>query len=193
MPKPIEESLYILVHNRGYLAPLKMTGPVLRPILVPKTIARNLIMNGCDVYEYVPNSEYTVKLTPTNINDPHRLDGIAISVANTKKPMVKNNEPKITPEIEKLKAVQVPVPDEIRDLNIPKVQPATVIADQPNPEDYIFEYNEDGTVNESVIDWGKFTNKTVRRAIRNRITAINQEAKQKAAQQDLPVAEDQKD
>ena len=180
MPKPREEYLYILVSNHGYLAPLKMMGPVVRPIKVPKKIVCQLIMNGCTVYEYIPFSKETVKLTYENINDPHRLDGITVEVPEVKPVVDMTPPPEPVVEETKSEPEPIPVPEELENIQIPEVQPAPNVIERPDPQDYIFEYNEDGTVNESVIDWKSFTDKTERRAIRTRINEINRAAREKA-------------
>ena len=230
MPKPREEYIHILVHNQGYIAPLQMTGPVLRPIKVTKQLAKKLIMIGCNVYEYIPFSKETIKLTYENINDESRYDFIKITPPAPKPakapvaaPVVeavpeKEPEPEIeeTPEIPMVEVLnesntrpvdepppesfiaeftapevvavdEVKVTDEVaEDTPAPTEEPISaeeaVAEPEPiDPESYEFSYNEDGTVNESVIDWTRFSGKNGRRAIRARIRAINQAAKEAAA------------
>lgn len=176
MPKPVEEQIYILVSDRGYLAPLKMTGPVVRPIKVPKSIAAKLVMNGCTVYEYDIESKMTVKLTFENINDSSRLDEIRATIPAEEPVKVETPAPENVVVVES-EPDPIEIPKEAE--NAPAVEPAPNVFDRLKPEDYVFDYNEDGTVDETNINWSKFSDKEERRAIRARIKAINQAAREK--------------
>ena len=46
---------YILVNDRGYIGPLKMTGPISRPVQANLEMVRKLVGSGCHVYEGEPS------------------------------------------------------------------------------------------------------------------------------------------
>lgn len=150
MPKKVEEMIHILCTSRGYLYPIGIMGPIVQPLIVSKNSAIQLLMNGADVYEYIPKSKNTIKLTLSNINDNHRYD--EVKPEQVSQPIV---EPVVKPGVSISPAIS---------------ENAEVVEDSSS--DFGFEYNEDGTVDESKIDWTKYT-KNQRKAIRAKINEHN--------------------
>ncbi len=62
MPMPIE-TMYVVVPYRGYLAALKMMGPIVHPIRAEKSAVAAMLMSGVEVHEYNLNTKMTTKLT----------------------------------------------------------------------------------------------------------------------------------
>ena len=186
MPKKIEETIHILCQSRGYLAPAKIMGPIVRPLLVAKSVAVQLLMIGAEVYEYVPKTKQTIKLTLTNINNPDRYKVVAKPTEETSvTPVMKMGVPKVAPMVEEeTQVVAEPVEEiaavevsETSDVEEVKEVEETVAApadtdESTSPEDITFTYNEDGTVDESTIVWSNYT-KNQRKAIRARINEHN--------------------
>ena len=184
MPKKIEEKIYILSPSRAYLAPAKVMGPIVHPMLVTKIVAVNILMNGAELYEYIPKTKDTLKLTLGNINDPNRYAVLnKKNTAETKaipvEPVTRNG----VPNVEKSEHIQEPIPEVGEKVAEPEQtsnvvdEPVTPVAEVVEPEEdvvakLVFEYNEDGTVNETVINWGDYT-KNQRKAIRVRINEHN--------------------
>lgn len=164
MPKKIEEKIHILSPSRAYIAPAKVMGPIVHPLLVDKSVAVKILMSGAELYEYIPKTKKTLKLTLGNINDPNRYD-----VLNE----TKNTETKITP-VEPVTKSGVPI---INKSDIPEKDSVEEETEE-NPtevstiDNLVFEYNEDGTVNESKIPWSTYS-KNQRKAIRARINEYN--------------------
>ena len=65
MPIP-EDYLYILTSYRGYLAPIRQFGPIVHPAKVKKSEATALMMAGCPVTVYDPETKKSYPLTFEN-------------------------------------------------------------------------------------------------------------------------------
>ena len=65
MPIP-EDYLYILTSYRGYLAPIRQFGPIVHPAKVKKSEATALMMAGCPVAVYDPETKKSYPLTFEN-------------------------------------------------------------------------------------------------------------------------------
>ena len=65
MPIP-EDYLYILTSYRGYLAPIRQFGPIVHPAKVKKSEAIALMMAGCPVTVYDPETKKSYPLTFEN-------------------------------------------------------------------------------------------------------------------------------
>ena len=178
MPKKAEEKIHILSPARAYLAPAKVMGPIVHPLVVPKSVAVQILLSGAEVHEYIPTTKKTIKLTLGNINDPARYEA-----AITKKPEVEPivvtpvtrvGVPNIpAPEVKPVQVVENPAPAPVVEPVAPVVE--TTINDEPQQEPAFsieFVYNEDGTVDETKIDWTKYS-KNQRKEIRAKIIEHN--------------------
>ena len=65
MPIP-EDYLYILTSYRGYLAPIRQFGPIVHPAKVKKSEATALMMAGCPVTVYDPETKKSYPMTFEN-------------------------------------------------------------------------------------------------------------------------------
>ena len=65
MPIP-EDYLYILTSYRWYLAPIRQFGPIVHPAKVKKSEATALMMAGCPVTVYAPETKKSYPLTFEN-------------------------------------------------------------------------------------------------------------------------------
>ena len=188
MPKKIEEKIHILSPYRGYLAHVNVMGPIVHPLCVDKSVAAKILMNGAELYEYIPSTKKTLKLTLSNINDPNRyaeLDKKHVDtfVATAVTPVTKLGVPTITePEVKHEEVIET-VEDTITEENVieeitepapeVKVEETVVTTETVRPASvFEFEYNEDGTVNESNIEWSKYT-KNQRKELRAQINQHN--------------------
>ena len=112
MPKKIEEKLHILSPYRGYLAPISIMGPIVHPLIVEKSAVAKILMSGAEVYEYIPHTKKTLKLTLTNLNNPNRYTELDEKVAEvtpvTVTPVTRTGVPTIEPE-DKAEEVVAPV------------------------------------------------------------------------------------
>ena len=61
-----EEWLYVLTNYRGYLAPIRQFGPIVHPAKVKKSEATALMMAGCPVTVYDPETKKSYPLTFEN-------------------------------------------------------------------------------------------------------------------------------
>ena len=61
-----EDYLYILTSYRGYLAPIRQFGPIVHPAKVKKSEATALMMAGCPVTVYDPETKKSYPLTFEN-------------------------------------------------------------------------------------------------------------------------------
>ena len=189
MPKKVEEMMYILSPSRAYLAPVRVMGPIVHPLKTSRSNVVQMLLNGTEVHQYFPDTKETLKLTLTNIKDPDRykkaFQNTPIKAENPVIPQFKEPITRVvtpekneTPEIKE--EVFTPAP-EIKEEETPA--PETKEEEIPTTEekkfDLIeFEFNEDGTVNETNIPWSNFT-KNQRREIRMEITKINDSIQKK--------------
>lgn len=60
--------VYILTKYNGYLAPIKQYGPIVHPAKVKKSEANALMMSGCPVVIYDPETKTSYPLTFENSN-----------------------------------------------------------------------------------------------------------------------------
>ena len=187
MPKKVEEKLHILCPSRAYLAPAKVMGPIVHPLQVTKSVAAQLLMSGAELHEYNPLTKKTIKLSLTNINNPKRFDlenhtpvkSDEVAVETVKKMGVPNIQSKedtvVDPEVstEETSTVEVWQMSTEEDLTHTENETiaTTTITDDPIAN-LVFTYNEDGTVDESCIDWSSYT-KSQRKAIRAKINEYN--------------------
>lgn len=197
MPKPREVYMHILCPDRAYLAPLKLMGPVVHPMKVNKKAVIRMLTYGCTVYEVDLKTQSTVKLSLTNINDEHRFEStpeaepkseqVPAPVPMTHSEGIPNLVPAVpeTDESKKQVVEDTTGKSESADTSSETRPSVTETGttqngnDQSKEKDLVESYeltiNENGKVDETKIDWSKF-NKEERRALRNRITAINAEA-----------------
>lgn len=168
MPKKVEEKIYILCPYRGYIAAAKIMGPIVHPLQVDKTVAIKMLMTGAEVHEYDPKTKETIKLTINSINDPKRFWNAKHPVTNGTpvNTVVKTGVQVGIPKVEK---VTEPEPESTE----PTIEETVQELETKEATQLVtFEYNEDGTVNENVINWSMYT-KSQRKAIRAQITAHN--------------------
>lgn len=177
MPKKIDEQLYILSPSRAYLTYIGVMGPIVHPLKVSKSAVVKTIMSGAEVYEFIPKTKKTLKLTLGNINNPDRYEELKTEEEIAQRiitPIEKPGVPikageslKVSDEtpIEKIEINEVPpLNTEPIELN----SDGEVVTEFTIPEFII----EDGKVNESNINWSSYT-KSQRREIRAKINEIN--------------------
>lgn len=167
MPKKIEEKIHILSPSRAYLAAANVMGPIVHPLIVDKSIAVKILMSGAEVYEFIPKTKKTLKLTLGNINDPNRYavtEEVVVKPEPTPvAPVTRTGVPNIVEPVVKVDPTPAEEP----------VVEETVVEDAPQETALIeFEYNEDGTVDETKIEWGKYS-KNQRKEIRAQINQHN--------------------
>ena len=177
MPKKIEESLHILCPSRAYLAPVNLMGPIVQPLRVGKKAVVQLLMSGAEVYEYIPSTKGTLKLTLKNINDPDRYNSF-IPKPDVENPVGVDIKESVKVDISNIDTAprENPVINAVKDkfgVDLTATDNSEVPTEEVNRvENYKFDLNEDGTVNESTISWSEFS-KNERKALRARITEIN--------------------
>ena len=184
MPKKIEEKIHILSPTRAYLAPAKVMGPIVHPLLVDKRVAVQILMNGAEVHEYIPQNKKTIKLTLANINDPKRYENVIPKVikeaAPAVEPVKRMGVPNVKPPVEPVVETKV---EEATVASEPTIEPTVEVesaiteeAPQKSIFALTFEYNEDGTVDETKIEWNKYS-KNQRKEIRAQINRHNESLK----------------
>lgn len=162
MPKKSvqEETLHILCKDRAFLWPLNIMGPVVHPLKVTKKVAVNLLMSGAEIYEYDTVTKMTYKLKLEDLLQKERHKDPEAPFKNDTpvmhQPMVKN-----TPTAESAVAEE----------NVEEPSEETSLPTLP-PIEETLNYLEDGTVDESNIDWSSYS-KAQRKALRARINEIN--------------------
>ena len=197
MPKKIEEKIHILSPSRGYLAAANIMGPIVHPLIVDKSVAAKILMSGAEVYEYIPSTKNTLKLTLGNINDPNRYTALEpkvtekpftpvapvtkTGVPNVTPPVVTEPEPEQKQDTEEEKDIEEPAAEEetedtaTANEEVHAVDVTVTAADetaQVSTDAFVFEYNEDGTIDETNIDWASYS-KNQRKEIRAQINAHN--------------------
>lgn len=197
MPKKVEEMMYILSPSRAYLAPVRIMGPIVHPLKTSRSNVVQMLLNGTEVHQYFPDTKETLKLTLTNIKDPDRYKK-AFQNAPTKAEspvlpqykepitkVVKAENPVIPQFKETITKVVTPEKNETPEIKEETSTPAPETKEEeiPTTEEekfnlIEFEFNEDGTVNETNIPWSNFT-KNQRREIRMEITKINDSIQKK--------------
>lgn len=191
MPKKVEEMMYILSPSRAYLAPVRIMGPIVHPLKTSRSNVVQMLLNGTEVHQYFPDTKETLKLTLTNIKDPDRYKKAFQNTPTKaespvlpqyKEPItkvVKAENPVIPQFKETITKVVTPEKNETPEIKEETSTPAPETKEEEIPttkEEKFnlieFEFNEDGTVNETNIPWSNFT-KNQRREIRMEITKIN--------------------
>ena len=207
MPKKVDEMMYILSPSRAYLAPVRVMGPIVHPLKTSRSNVVQMLLNGTEVHQYFPDTKETLKLTLTNIKDPDRykkafqntpIKAESPVLPQYKEPItkvVKAENPVIPQFKETITKVVTPEKNETPEIKEETSTPAPEIKEEETPvtetkEEEIptteekkfnlieFEFNEDGTVNETNIPWSNFT-KNQRREIRMEITKINDSIQKK--------------
>ena len=164
MPKKVEEMLYILCPSRAYLYPAKIMGPIVHPLKLSKTAVIQLLMSGAEVYEFIPKTKKTIKLTLGNINNPNRYESAIETTEVEEKPV----EPVVRKGVPNLVTIDASSSEEESD--------TAFINGHVQSDPVIFEYNEDGTVDESKIEWSKYSKnerKEIRRLINEKNESLN--------------------
>ena len=183
MPKKVEEMMYILSPSRAYLAPVRVMGPIVHPLKTSRSNVVQMLLNGTEVHQYFPNTKETLKLTLTNIKDPDRykkaFQNTPIKAENPVIPQFKEPITKVvTPEIKEEAPTPAPEIKE-EETAAPEAKEEEIpTTEEKKPNLIEFEFNEDGTVNETNIPWSNFT-KNQRREIRMEITKINDSIQKK--------------
>lgn len=177
MPKKVDEMLYILSPSRAYLAPVRIMGPIVHPLKTSRSNVVQMLLNGTEVYQYFPDTKETLKLTLTNIKDPDRYKK---AFQNTP---IKAESPVLPQYKEPITRVVTPEKNETPEIKEEIYIPETKDEEIPTTEEkklniIEFEFNDDGTVNETNIPWSSFT-KNQRREIRMEITKINDSIQKK--------------
>lgn len=195
MPKKVDEMLYILSPSRAYLAPVRIMGPIVHPLKTSRSNVVQMLLNGTEVHQYFPDTKETLKLTLTNIKDPDRykkafqnapIKAESPVLPQYKEPItkvVKAENPVIPQFKEPITKVVTPEKSEAPEIKeetpIPEAKEEEVPTTEEKKFNLIeFEFNEDGTVNETNIPWSNFT-KNQRREIRMEITKINDSIQKK--------------
>ena len=197
MPKKVEEMMYILSPSRAYLAPVRVMGPIVHPLKTSRSNVVQMLLNGTEVHQYFPNTKETLKLTLANIKDPDRYKKAFQNTPTKaespvlpqyKEPItkvVKAENPVIPQFKEPITRVVTPEKDEIPEIKeetstlAPETKEEEILTIEEKKFNLIeFEFNEDGTVNETNIPWSNFT-KNQRREIRMEITKINESIQKK--------------
>lgn len=195
MPKKVDEMLYILSPSRAYLAPVRIMGPIVHPLKTSRSNVVQMLLNGTEVHQYFPDTKETLKLTLTNIKDPDRykkafqnapIKAESPVLPQYKEPItkvVKAENPVIPQFKEPITKVVTPEKSEAPEIKeetpIPEAKEEEVPTTEEKKFNLIeFEFNEDGTVNETNIPWSSFT-KNQRREIRMEITKINDSIQKK--------------
>lgn len=197
MPKKVEEMMYILSPSRAYLAPVRIMGPIVHPLKTSRSNVVQMLLNGTEVHQYFPDTKETLKLTLTNIKDPDRYKkAFQNTPTKTESPVlpqykepitkvVKAENPVIPQFKETITKVVTPEKNETPEIKEETSTPAPETKEEeiPTTEEkksnlIEFEFNEDGTVNETNIPWSNFT-KNQRREIRMEITKINDSIQKK--------------
>ena len=197
MPKKVEEMMYILSPSRAYLAPVHVMGPIVHPLKTSRSNVVQMLLNGTEVHQYFPNTKETLKLTLTNIKDPDRYKK---AFQNTPTKAESPVLPQYKEPITKVVKAENPVIPQFKETitkvvtseknETPEIKEETSTSAPETKEEEIptteekefnlieFEFNEDGTVNETNIPWSNFT-KNQRREIRMEITKINDSIQKK--------------
>lgn len=195
MPKKVEEMMYILSPSRAYLAPVRIMGPIVHPLKTSRSNVVQMLLNGTEVHQYFPDTKETLKLTLTNIKDPDRYKK---AFQNTPTKAESPVLPQYKEPITKVVKAENPVIPQFKETitkivtseknetpEIKEETPASEAKEEeiPTTEEkkfnlIEFEFNEDGTVNETNIPWSNFT-KNQRREIRMEITKINDSIQKK--------------
>lgn len=195
MPKKVEEMMYILSPSRAYLAPVRVMGPIVHPLKTSRSNVVQMLLNGTEVHQYFPDTKETLKLTLTNIKDPDRykkafqntpIKAESPVLPQYKEPItkvVKAENPVIPQFKETITKVVTPEKNETPEIkeetSVPEAKEEEIPTTEEKKFDLIeFEFNEDGTVNETNIPWSNFT-KNQRREIRMEITKINDSIQKK--------------
>lgn len=197
MPKKVDEMMYILSPSRAYLAPVRVMGPIVHPLKTSRSNVVQMLLNGTEVHQYFPDTKETLKLTLTNIKDPDRykkafqntpIKAESPVLPQYKEPItkvVKAENPVIPQFKEPITRVVTPEKNETPEIKEETSTPAPEIKEEeiPTTEErkfnlIEFEFNENGTVNETNIPWSNFT-KNQRREIRMEITKINDSIQKK--------------
>lgn len=195
MPKKVEEMMYILSPSRAYLAPVRVMGPIVHPLKTSRSNVVQMLLNGTEVHQYFPNTKETLKLTLTNIKDPDRYKKAFQNTPTKaespvlpqyKEPItkvVKAENPVIPQFKETITKVVTPEKNETPEIkeetSVPEAKEEEIPTTEEKKFNLIeFEFNEDGTVNETNIPWSNFT-KNQRREIRMEITKINDSIQKK--------------
>lgn len=196
MPKKVEEMMYILSPSRAYLAPVRVMGPIVHPLKTSRSNVVQMLLNGTEVHQYFPDTKETLKLTLTNIKDPDRYKKAFQNTPTKaespvlpqyKEPItkvVKAENPVIPQFKETITKVVTPEKSETPEIkeeetSAPEVKEEEIPTTEEKKSNLIeFEFNEDGTVNETNIPWSNFT-KNQRREIRMEITKINDSIQKK--------------
>ena len=195
MPKKVDEMMYILSPSRAYLAPVRVMGPIVHPLKTSRSNVVQMLLNGTEVHQYFPDTKETLKLTLTNIKDPDRykkaFQNIPIKAESPVLPqykepitkVVKAENPVIPQFKETITKVVTPEKNETPEIkeetSVPEAKEEEIPTTEEEKFNLIeFEFNEDGTVNETNIPWSNFT-KNQRREIRMEITKINDSIQKK--------------
>ena len=195
MPKKVEEMMYILSPSRAYLAPVRIMGPIVHPLKTSRSNVVQMLLNGTEVHQYFPDTKETLKLTLTNIKDPDRYKKAFQNTPTKaespvlpqyKEPItkvVKAENPVIPQFKETITKVVTPEKNETSEIkeetSVPEAKEEEIPTTEEEKFNLIeFEFNEDGTVNETNIPWSNFT-KNQRREIRMEITKINDSIQKK--------------
>ena len=197
MPKKVEEMMYILSPSRAYLAPVRIMGPIVHPLKTSRSNVVQMLLNGTEVHQYFPDTKETLKLTLTNIKDPDRYKKAFQNTPTKaespvlpqyKEPItkvVKAENPVIPQFKETITKVVTPEKNETPEIkeetstSAPEAKEEEIPTTEEKKFDLIeFEFNENGTVNETNIPWSNFT-KNQRREIRMEITKINDSIQKK--------------
>lgn len=181
MPKKVSEPLRIICTDRAYLEPLKVMGPIVHPVCVEKKIVFDLLMRGAHVKEYYPNEKVYLDLTVTNLNDADRFAKAFPNLNNTpiNEPIYRSEKSGVHTDTE-IPNNNTPVQDDPisndsnHAVNVPESNLPVSDADFAKSVNY--SYNENGTVNESNINWKEMT-KGQRKAVRAEIDRLNAENK----------------
>ena len=162
MPKKVEEMMYILSPSRAYLAPVRVMGPIVHPLKTSRSNVVQMLLNGTEVHQYFPDTKETLKLTLTNIKDPDRYKkAFQNTPTKAESPVLPQYKEPITKVVKAENPVIPQFKETITKVVTPEIKEETSVPEAKEEENPIteekkfnlieFEFNEDGTVNETNI------------------------------------------
>lgn len=147
-----EETLNVVITDSGYLVPIQRIGPITTPVRLSSSTIQQLINIGCHVYNAETGALITKAFAEQNTAN------IEVSSEPDSTQLKKNTEEEAASEPVEEKETKEDIPNNLCAAN------------------FVFDLNEDGTVNETNIPWSMFSSKGERKTLRARIHEINRAA-----------------
>lgn len=126
----LDDIIYVMVNNNGYIAPLKAQGPIVSPVKISVKTAMGLVIGGYCVHEYDKLTGKTIRLTEANVLDKNKFSSEEAK-ESTYKPEATKKKQEPEKEHRKSEPISNPAPQSVQEKKEENTEKKETVETQP--------------------------------------------------------------